>query len=114
MFDHTGQLKSTVAGHSGGLGQETQPGSINGQFSVPTGLCIKGDMLYIADDSNHCIQKLTLVGRNSQPVSAYQLPQVQSQGRPLGLHANTATPPQQQRTGGSGVGSLAMAGFTFR
>ena len=72
MFDQTGQLKSTIAGHSGGLGQGTQPGSINGQFSVPTGLCIEGDMLYTADNGNHCVQKLTLVGRNPQPVSAYQ------------------------------------------
>ena len=40
VFDHTGKLKNTIAGHSGGLGQGTQPGCINGQFSVPTGLCM--------------------------------------------------------------------------
>ena len=100
VFDHTGQLKSTIAGYSG-LGKGPQPGSINGQFSVPTGLCIKGDMLYIADNDNHCIQKLTLVGRNPQPVSAYQLPQVQSQGIPKkkGLE-----------TGGLGTQCLQMGG----
>ena len=112
VFDQTGQLKSTIAGHSGGLGQGTQPGSINGQFSVPTDLCIKGDMLYIADNGNHCIQKLTLVGRNPQPVSAYQLPQVST---PQALGGNSTSlgsgsdwlaslqqQPRQQRSFGSG------------
>ena len=52
VFDQTGQLKNTIG--SGGSG--------DGQFSHPSGISIKGDVLYVADRDNHRIQKLTSRG----------------------------------------------------
>ena len=52
VFDQTGQLKNTIG--SGGSG--------DGQFRYPCGISIKGDVLYVADSDNHCIQKLTSRG----------------------------------------------------
>ena len=52
VFDQTGQLKNTIG--SGGNG--------DGQFSSPRGIYIKGDMLYVADCGNHCVQKLSSSG----------------------------------------------------
>ena len=54
VFDQSGQLKNTIG--SGGSG--------DGEFNAPSGinLCIKGDLLYVADDANHRIQKLTSSG----------------------------------------------------
>ena len=34
----------------------------DGQFSTPHGICIKGDVLYVADYGNHRVQKLTSRG----------------------------------------------------
>ena len=52
VFDQTGQLKNTIG----------SSGSGDGQFSYPYGISIKGDMLYVADYSNHRVQKLTSSG----------------------------------------------------
>ena len=49
MFDQTGELKNTIG--SGGSG--------DGQFCCPSGISIKGDVLYVADRLNHRIQMLT-------------------------------------------------------
>ena len=35
----------------------------SGQFSSPCGISIKGDVMYVADYGNHCIQKLTTEGQ---------------------------------------------------
>ena len=53
VFDQTGQLKNTIG--SGGSG--------DGQFSSPSSISIKGDVLYVADSGNHRVQKLTSSGR---------------------------------------------------
>ena len=52
MFDQTGQLKNTIG----------SSGSGDGQFSSPSGISIKGDVLYVADTRNHRVQKLTSSG----------------------------------------------------
>ena len=52
VFDQTGQLKNTI-------GSE---GSGDGQFRCPSGISIKGDVLYVADRDNYRIQKLTSRG----------------------------------------------------
>ena len=53
VFDQAGHQKRTIG--SGGSG--------DGQFNHPHGLLIKGDMMYVADRNNHCIQKLTTGGQ---------------------------------------------------
>eukprot|EP00731_Ephydatia_muelleri_P008233 Em0004g571a len=53
VFDPTGQLKNTIG----------SSGSGDGQFSSPSGISIKGDMLYVADTGNHRVQKLTSSGK---------------------------------------------------
>ena len=53
VLDQTGQLKNTIG--SGGRG--------DGQFCIPYGISIKGDMLYVADCYNHRVQKLTSRGK---------------------------------------------------
>eukprot|EP00731_Ephydatia_muelleri_P034142 Em0048g18a len=53
VFDQTGQLKKTIG----------SSGSGDGQFTYPSGLCIKGDVLYVADSGNHRVQKLTSGGK---------------------------------------------------
>eukprot|EP00731_Ephydatia_muelleri_P008512 Em0004g850a len=53
VFDQTGQRKSTIGSR----------GSGDGQFSYPSGISIKGDVLYVADSSNHRVQKLTSSGK---------------------------------------------------
>ena len=50
MFDQTGLLKNT-------MGSEGR-----GEFICLQGISIKGDVLYIADSGNNCIQKLTSRG----------------------------------------------------
>ena len=52
VFDQKGQLKTTIG----------SCGSGDGQFRGPSGICIKGDMLYVADHYNHRVQKLTSSG----------------------------------------------------
>ncbi|KAL5496493.1 hypothetical protein EMCRGX_G012790 [Ephydatia muelleri] len=52
VFDQTGQLKNTIGSF----------GSDDGQFSYPSGISIKGDVLYVADSFNHRVQKLTSSG----------------------------------------------------
>lgn len=52
IFDQSGCLKSVIG--SSGTG--------SGQFKCPSGISIKGDVMYIADFRNHRIQKLTVVG----------------------------------------------------
>ena len=52
MYDQTGGLVNTIGSH----------GSGKGQFKYPSGICIKGDVFYVADKQNHCIQKLTSRG----------------------------------------------------
>ena len=54
VFDQTGQLKNTIASHGSGDGQLNKP--------YGTCICIKGDVLYVADGGNHCVQKLTSRG----------------------------------------------------
>ena len=53
VFDQTGQLKNTIG----------SSGSGDGQFSYPSGISIKGDVLYVADSSNNRVQKLTSSGK---------------------------------------------------
>ena len=53
VFDQTGQLKNTIGSR----------GSGDGQFSYPSGISIKGDVLYVADSGNHRVQKLTSGGK---------------------------------------------------
>ena len=53
VFDQTGQLKNTIGSR----------GSGDGQFSSPSGISIKGDVLYVADTRNHRVQKLTSSGK---------------------------------------------------
>ena len=53
VFDQTGQLKNTMV----------SSGSGGGQFSSPSGVSIKGDVLYVADTHNHRVQKLTSSGK---------------------------------------------------
>eukprot|EP00731_Ephydatia_muelleri_P007889 Em0004g227a len=48
-----GQLKNTIG----------RRGSGDGQFSHPSGIAIKGDVLYVADSGNHRVQKLTSSGK---------------------------------------------------
>ena len=55
VFDQTGQLKNTIG--SGGNDYD------DGQFNTPCGIFIKGDMLYVADNKNHRVQKLTSRGK---------------------------------------------------
>ena len=52
VFDQTGQLKNTIGSR----------GSGDGQFRCPSGISIKGDVLYVADRENSRIQKLTSRG----------------------------------------------------
>eukprot|EP00731_Ephydatia_muelleri_P007873 Em0004g211a len=53
VFDQTGQLKNTIGSR----------GSGDGQFSFPSDISIKGDVLYVADTGNHRVQKLTSSGK---------------------------------------------------
>ena len=53
VFDQTGQLKNTIG----------SKGSGDGQFSSPSGISIKRDVLYVADTDNHRVQKLTSSGK---------------------------------------------------
>ena len=53
VFDQTCQLKNTIGGRGRG----------DGQFSYPSGIAIKGDVLYVADGGNHRVQKLTSSGK---------------------------------------------------
>eukprot|EP00731_Ephydatia_muelleri_P007935 Em0004g273a len=53
VFDRVGQLKNTIG----------SSGSGDGQFSSPSGISIKGDVLYVADTHNHHVQKLTSSGK---------------------------------------------------
>ena len=53
VFDKRGQLKTKI----GGSGRNSD------WFDGPVGIFIKGDVLYVADVGNHCIQKLTTTGK---------------------------------------------------
>ena len=53
VFDQAGQQKRTIG----------SSGSGDGQFYLPWGLFIKGDVMYVADHLNHRIQKLTTGGQ---------------------------------------------------
>ncbi|KAL5496566.1 hypothetical protein EMCRGX_G012872 [Ephydatia muelleri] len=53
VFYQTGQLKNTIGSR----------GSGDGQFVLPYGISIKGDVLYVADFGNHRVQKLTSSGK---------------------------------------------------
>eukprot|EP00731_Ephydatia_muelleri_P009373 Em0004g1711a len=53
VFDQAGQRKKTIGSRGNG----------DGQFNGPYCLFIKGDVIYVADRNNHCIQKLTTVGQ---------------------------------------------------
>ena len=53
VFDLTGQQKNTIGSR----------GSGDGQFSSPSGISIKGDVLYVADTYNQRVQKLTSSGK---------------------------------------------------
>ena len=43
------QLKNTIGSYGCG----------DGQLRYPYGICIKGDVLYVADSGNNCVQMLT-------------------------------------------------------
>ena len=53
VFDQIGQLKNTIG--SCGCG--------DGQFLLIYGISIKEDVLYVADEGNHRVQKLTSSGK---------------------------------------------------
>ena len=53
VFDQAGQQRRTIG----------SSGSGDGQFRCPRGLFIKGDVMYVADCGNNCIQKLTTGGQ---------------------------------------------------
>ena len=53
VFDQAGHQKRTIGSH----------GSGDGQFSLPWGLFIKGDVMYVTEYLNHRIQKLTTGGQ---------------------------------------------------
>eukprot|EP00731_Ephydatia_muelleri_P033923 Em0042g2a len=53
VFDQSGQLKNTIG--SNGIG--------DGQFTYPSGISIKGDVLYVADLANHWVLKMTSSGK---------------------------------------------------
>ena len=53
MLDQAGQQKRTIG----------SDGSGDGQFNYPDGLFIKGDVIYVANNGNHRIQKLTIGGQ---------------------------------------------------
>ena len=53
VFDQTVQLKNTIGSRGRG----------DGQFSSPSGVSIKEDVLYVADTNNHRVQKLTSSGK---------------------------------------------------
>eukprot|EP00731_Ephydatia_muelleri_P007922 Em0004g260a len=53
MFDQVGQLKTTIGSY----------GSGNDQFSSPSGISIKGDVMYVTDTYNNRVQKLTSSGK---------------------------------------------------
>ena len=53
MYDQGGHEKRTIG----------KNGSGDGQFYGPRGISIKGDVMYVADTSNDCIQKLTTGGQ---------------------------------------------------
>ena len=61
VFDQAGQEKRTIG--SGGSG--------DGEFDVPHGLFIKGDVMYVAEWGNHRIQKLTTGGQFLQKFSQH-------------------------------------------
>ena len=56
VFDKNGSSIQTI-GSSGSYG------SGDGQFYSPMGIAVKGDIMYIADQSNHRVQKLTTSGK---------------------------------------------------
>eukprot|EP00731_Ephydatia_muelleri_P000400 Em0001g400a len=56
VFDQAGQQKRTIGSR----------GSGDGQFDLPYGLFIKGDVMYVTDLCNHHIQKLTTGGQFMQ------------------------------------------------
>ena len=53
VFDRTGKRKNTIGSN----------GSGDCQFSSPSGISIKGDVLYVAESYNHRVQKLTSSGK---------------------------------------------------
>ena len=53
VFDQSSQMKNTIG----------TSGSGDGQFTFPLGISIKGDLFYVADDSNHYEQKVTSSGK---------------------------------------------------
>ena len=61
VFDQGCHEKRTIG--SGGRG--------DGQFSGPCGVSIKGDVVYVVDTGNHCIQKLTTGGQFLQKIGQH-------------------------------------------
>ena len=53
VFDQGGLVKRTIG----------STGKCDGQFSTPHGISIKGDVMYVAEFHNDCIQKLTTEGQ---------------------------------------------------
>ena len=58
VFDHQGR-QIRIIGATGDFLQSKG----RGQFHSPTAIAIQGDILYIAEDTNHCIQKLSTSGQ---------------------------------------------------
>ena len=61
MLNYAGQQKRTIGSR----------GSGDGQFEYPYGLFIKGDVICVADNWNHRIQKLTTGGQFLQKFSQH-------------------------------------------
>ena len=70
VFDQGGHEKRTIG--SGGSG--------DGQFDAPYGISIKGDVMYVADQGNDRIQKLTTGGQFLQKFGQHGSSQGQFNG----------------------------------
>ena len=62
VFDQAGQHKKTI---------DSKEALGAGQFNCPHGIFVKGDVMYIADTGNNCIQKLTIGGMFLQKFGVY-------------------------------------------
>ena len=78
VFDQGGHEKRTIG--SRGSGIIGGGGSGDGQFYVPNGISIKGDVMYVADWGNHSIQKLTTGGQFLQKFGQHGTGQGQFDG----------------------------------
>ena len=60
---HCIEVKNKSGGHIRIIGRSGSYGSENGQFQYPSGIAIQGDVIYVADQGNSRVQKLTTQGK---------------------------------------------------